>query len=51
MELQNDVWLETMHEHFEQFTQDGKMDSARAVIATVRDQGFESQALEMEIEL
>ena len=48
---QNDQWLEAAKDNFDEAVAQGNHSQARAVIADVRDNGFEAAALNLEKEL
>ena len=47
MELHNEAWLESARGDFETFLADKNWKSARAVIDSVGENGFENDALKM----
>lgn len=46
---QNDTWIESAFENFEQAIADGDFNFARAVVQDVRDSGFRESAARMEL--
>lgn len=48
---ENDVWLEAAKDNFDEAVAQGNHSQARAVIADVRENGFEAAAVNLEKEL
>lgn len=47
---QNDIWLQDRYEDFSELLADGQFENARKIIQELRDNGFDKEANNMQIE-